>query len=77
MKSILEITILGFGFGTGFVRFGFEKIRIQISKNIEKMDALTSSTRELKISLLIKTKLKYTWAQKYLNVSGFFLCNEE
>ena len=30
----------GFGFGIGFVRFGFEKIRIRISKNIEKMDAL-------------------------------------
>ena len=30
----------GFGFGTGFVSFGFEKIRIRISKIIEKMDAL-------------------------------------
>ena len=40
IKLSIFSTQFGFGFGTGFVRFGFEKSRIRISKNIEKMDAL-------------------------------------
>ena len=32
------------------------------------MDALTSSTRELKISLL-----KYTWTHEYWNVNVFYI----
>ena len=40
LKRLHFKVYFGFGFGTGFVSLGFEKIRIRISKIIEKMDAL-------------------------------------
>ena len=43
METVILKTFIGFRFVLVFVKIAFEKIRIQISKKIEKTDALFPS----------------------------------